>query len=346
MRRYFIRYFGIWKYLILMLMVSLTILVVSLIYDKHGFKLPPVLADINSGVIGALLTAIVTLILVSDQTEKVNLTNQNSTVFREKLEIFNEFLRVLNDSLKDGALKREEILSILFHFSRVRMHVSEENAKRIHEALLRINGDFFHVDENRVPDLMGYQDVYNGICAVLKSELYMKDYHTMPSFDLSNLTEITYEPRDTWLHFADFGEFESNIISMRTYFFPKHKVRFAISDETLSNLRSAYRHVTAKFKEKGVSVAEQFRLGIVRLHDHDYILSSRITFDMSGRARNQLRIFISDKNRVNVRVDGKWDDIPVDQYNCELESSEQIEKVDRVVAFFLGAERPHSGSGS
>ena len=68
-----------WFYLLLALSISLTILVINDINDP---LIPKIIQDINSGVIGAILTTIITLILLSNQTESqenltksINMTN-------------------------------------------------------------------------------------------------------------------------------------------------------------------------------------------------------------------------------------------------------------------------------
>ena len=55
-----------WFYLLLAISISLTILVINNINDQ---LIPKIIQDINSGVIGAILTTIITLILLSNQNE-------------------------------------------------------------------------------------------------------------------------------------------------------------------------------------------------------------------------------------------------------------------------------------
>ena len=51
-----------WFYLLLLFSISLTILIIN---DINDFVIPKIIQDINSGVIGAILTTIITLILLS-----------------------------------------------------------------------------------------------------------------------------------------------------------------------------------------------------------------------------------------------------------------------------------------
>ena len=328
------RYFGVWKYLLLLLMVSLTIFVITVIYKSHGMNLPPVLADINSGVIGALLTAIVTLILVTDQTEKVNLSNKSSTVFQQKLEIFNTFLSVLNDSLKDGDLRKEEILSIMFHFAKLRMHVSEQNAERIADHLSRIDSAFFHLDENDVPNFEGYQEVYNGICAVLKSELYGTRYAQMRTFDLANASQISFTPRLSHFDTPTFDEWIAYLDGHREFFITKKQIRFEITEDILARLQEAYGLVADYCREQGLAPDYVYRIYTVRVNDVLLTRSASVEMRLEGPGEHYLRIFISEKKRVNAKIIGKLENVPMVQWFCVFESMEEAYKLRRVLDYF------------
>ena len=61
--------FGLlWSYLLVLSVISLTIFVINGMDDSH---LPKVINDINSGVVGAILTTIITLLLLI-RTLKIN----------------------------------------------------------------------------------------------------------------------------------------------------------------------------------------------------------------------------------------------------------------------------------
>ena len=76
-------------YLLLALSISLTIIVINNI--NGAIIIPQIVKDINSGVIGAILTTIITLILLSNQTESQENLTKTSVVYEEKLKIFNNF---------------------------------------------------------------------------------------------------------------------------------------------------------------------------------------------------------------------------------------------------------------
>ena len=80
-------------YLLIFLLISLTVLVIQ---ELDSFELPKVVQDINSGVIGAILTTIITLLLLANQSEIQENQTKNSVIYEEKLKMFNDFLQVLN----------------------------------------------------------------------------------------------------------------------------------------------------------------------------------------------------------------------------------------------------------
>lgn len=217
-------------------MVSLTILIINNIYEH---KIPPIISDINSGVIGALLTAMVTLILLSNQTEKEQLNLKNSTVFEEKLKLFNEFLSILNESLKDGELKPEEIQTILFSFSKLRMHISHENALKIASSIKLINEELFYTDENSIPDYSSFQNLYNNICSVLKSELYEIPEQKFEFFEFENLEHVSYKPKQIINTISKFDDL-LNLVRNNPFVLHKSKIRFKISNDTICLFEKSY----------------------------------------------------------------------------------------------------------
>lgn len=116
-----------WFYLLLALSISLTILVIN---NLNSLIIPTVIKDINSGVIGAILTTIITLILLSNQTESQENLTKNSVVYEEKLKIFNIFLDTLNQCIEDGKLTATETTKIIHSFSVLRIHISKKKCNK------------------------------------------------------------------------------------------------------------------------------------------------------------------------------------------------------------------------
>lgn len=182
-----------WFYLLLALSISLTILVINDINDP---LIPQIIQDINSGVIGAILTTIITLILLSNQTESQENLTKTSVVYEEKLKIFNSFIETLGQCLEDGKLTASETTKIIHSFSILRIHISTENAIKIENSLSSIDNSFFHYDENSIPNLSKLIELYTEITNVFREELYDEKVKvTLATFDFENLKKVLYRPR-------------------------------------------------------------------------------------------------------------------------------------------------------
>lgn len=182
-----------WFYLLLALSISLTILVIN---DINSSLIPQIVQDINSGVIGAILTTIITLLLLSNQTESQENLTKVSVVYEEKLKIFNNFLQTLVECLEDGSLTVSETTKIIHNFSVLRIHISSINALKIENCLASIDNSFFYYDENSLPNLSKLIDIYTIISNVFREELYgINTQSNLASFDFDNLKKVLYRSR-------------------------------------------------------------------------------------------------------------------------------------------------------
>jgi hypothetical protein len=192
-----------WFYLLLALSISLTILVIN---DINGPFIPKIIQDINSGVIGAILTTIITLILLSNQTESQENLTKNSVVYEEKLKIFNVFLDTLGQCLEDGKLTAAETTKIIHSFSVLRIHISINNAVKIEKAISSIDNSFFYYDENSVPNLSKLIELYTEIANVFREELYGENTdERLKVFDFENLKKVLYRKRLSVIKPASFA---------------------------------------------------------------------------------------------------------------------------------------------
>lgn len=193
-----------WFYLLLSLSISLTILVINNIYDHQPRQ---IIQDINSGVIGAILTTIITLILLSNQNESQENLTKNSVVYEEKLKIFNVFLDTLSQCLDDGKLTSAETTKIIHSFSVLRIHISSQNATKIENAISLIDNSFFYYDENSIPNLNKLIELYTEITNVFKEELYGENaFEKLKVFEFENLKKVLYRKRTSVYKPSSFSE--------------------------------------------------------------------------------------------------------------------------------------------
>lgn len=78
--------------------------------------------EMFAAVIGVIITAIITMVLLNGQSDNDAKREQNAKVFEEKLRVYQEFLQTLNNVIEDGVLTDEEKLKLEFQTSYVAMH--------------------------------------------------------------------------------------------------------------------------------------------------------------------------------------------------------------------------------
>lgn len=195
------------------LLVSFAILMLSKVYES---KIPKIVEEINNGAIGAILTAIITVFLLSRQTE-INISiEKSSKVFEKKLEIYEKFLDRLNHIIKDNKIGDEEENELLFQLAIIETHTKGENTNKIVEhlnsiiILLRPDED----DNKVVINKEGLSNALFDIVGIFQEELYgerlradgLKTLH-------SNVKEVIHnveEAKEKWAKtvFNNFEEYE------------------------------------------------------------------------------------------------------------------------------------------
>lgn len=88
--------------------------------------------------IGVVLTAIITVLLLSKQTDTQEKKEKTMKVFEVKLNIYRTFLENLYEIMKDGKIEKEEALKLQFQTSYIFMHTKPEHIKEISEHLYSI----------------------------------------------------------------------------------------------------------------------------------------------------------------------------------------------------------------
>ena len=104
-------------------------------------------------VIGTILTAVVTLLLLNGQSEKEEQKERNSKVFEEKLKIYKEFLSTLCRIVKDKDVNPEESVELQFQVAQIAMHTSYNRIEKISENVTEIIASIRNTysDEDKQP---------------------------------------------------------------------------------------------------------------------------------------------------------------------------------------------------
>jgi hypothetical protein len=129
----------------LLFIVSLSIFVFNMIYVG---ALPKIVEEINNGAIGAIMTAVVTVLLLSSQTSSEEVKERNVKVFEKKAEVFNGFIEELWKVWEDRSVTLEEINDLLKLVSKdIIPYAKSESSEAILKALNAI-ADFANPDKS------------------------------------------------------------------------------------------------------------------------------------------------------------------------------------------------------
>ena len=91
-------------------------------------------------IIGTIVTAVITLLLLNGQSDKEEEKERNAKVFEEKLAIYKEFLNTLCRIVKDGEITDEEFVELQFQVAQIAMHTDKAHVDKISNCLAGIIG--------------------------------------------------------------------------------------------------------------------------------------------------------------------------------------------------------------
>ena len=97
---------NIYVWLAILLVISLSLFVFSVIYQD---TLPKIIEEINNSSIGAILTAIITVLLLTQQSTGEEIKERNVRVFEEKSNRFKVFIDRLWVVWEDRVVTLEEL---------------------------------------------------------------------------------------------------------------------------------------------------------------------------------------------------------------------------------------------
>ena len=90
--------------------ISISIFIFNAIYQG---SVPKIVEEINNSSIGAILTAIITVLLLSQQSSSEEVKERNVRVFEEKSARFNTFINKLWDIWDDRVVSLEELNELI-----------------------------------------------------------------------------------------------------------------------------------------------------------------------------------------------------------------------------------------
>lgn len=116
--------------------ISISIFVFNAIYQG---SVPKIVEEINNSSIGAILTAIITVLLLSQQSSSEEVKERNVRVFEEKSERFNTFINKLWEIWDDRVVSLEELNELIKLVSKdIVLYTKPETVDKILSHLIEI----------------------------------------------------------------------------------------------------------------------------------------------------------------------------------------------------------------
>ncbi len=142
--------------------------------------------------IGVVITAIITVLLLQGQTANEEQRERSIKVFEKKQSVYHEFLEKLKEIIKDGQItiaaqgknatidqNVDELKDLLFQLGYIQMHTSEENTNKIFERvakIIQLMNDFSSEGKDKqklLPEFYAsLSEELFGVVSILKSDLY------------------------------------------------------------------------------------------------------------------------------------------------------------------------------
>lgn len=145
------------------LTIAFTFLVLVFAVFFRVFTVYELPGQLLAAIIGVVITAVITQILLKGQGNQEMLQSRNAKIFEEKLTIYKEFLQKLCDVVKDQHIDEAEEIELQFQVANIAMHTSTESiesiSEKVRDIILRIKEESEDQKELLNP-LFGIADVF------------------------------------------------------------------------------------------------------------------------------------------------------------------------------------------
>ena len=140
-----------------------------------------------AAILGVVITATITQVLLQGQTQKEGTLKHDSKIFEEKLKIYQNFLNSLYKAVKDGKLTDSEKMELQFQTSLVAMHCDPKLIKDISDA---VNGVITMTCPNKGHENKSHRaTLLESLFAVVKAfrqDLYQEEFKEKSYKDATN----------------------------------------------------------------------------------------------------------------------------------------------------------------
>lgn len=121
------------KYRMSLISILLFIVVLAFSYIWHLFSKHDIPFQTLSALLGAAITVIITNLLLNNQTESEFANQKKSKVYEEKLHIYQDYLKLLCNIVKDRIITTEDYANLQYQSSLVALHTSQKHYQEIME---------------------------------------------------------------------------------------------------------------------------------------------------------------------------------------------------------------------
>ncbi|MBQ9311485.1 MAG: hypothetical protein IJ213_00405 [Bacteroidales bacterium] len=168
------------------------------IYDNNSLW-----PNFYGALMGVILTAVTTVVLLLGQTSSEEEKERNTKVFEEKISVYKEFLKMFCKIVEDGKIDETNKIQLQFQLSYIAMHTKSVHIRQISEQVknivLKINADRI---ENYMPQLFTIVQSFREELYGDKSKLSVEDKQNIDSA-ISNFSTImlTKEEKEEYLKY-------------------------------------------------------------------------------------------------------------------------------------------------
>lgn len=177
----------------------------AVIFRIYNIEILP--SQFYGALIGVVITAIITVLLLNGQTANQEQKERSIKVFEKKQDVYHEFLDNLKEIIKDGEItisaqgknadlssNVDELKDLLFQLGYIQMHTSEENTNKVFERvskIIQLMNDFSSDGNDKQKILPKYyaslSEQLFGIISILKSDLYGIETNTIHKDKIEDL---------------------------------------------------------------------------------------------------------------------------------------------------------------
>ncbi len=121
-----------------LIVVSLVIIACSFAVFLRLFTVGELWYQMFAAILGVIITAVITMILLQGQSNKEADLQKDTKVFEEKLRIYQDYLHTLCEVIKNQSLSKEKKINLEFQTSYVAMHCDSKHIAAVSSAVKRL----------------------------------------------------------------------------------------------------------------------------------------------------------------------------------------------------------------